>query len=288
MKLVMLLLVRNEVDIISANMTYHLDRGVDFIVAVDNGSIDGTRDILEDFARQGVAKVIDEPGRDYNQTKWTTNAAGLAREQLKADWILSNDADEFWTAPDGDLKGELSNTGAHLLVCNRLNMVCPWDWPDRGSWRDRLIYRVKDPVRRSPPTNIHSDPLDQPVLYWALPPKVLMRAEGLQTIRQGNHAALYDRPVATAPSGIRIFHFPVRSRDQFIQKIVQGGQAYEANTEFPEEVGWHWRRWYRMYRQKGIEPVLSEVMPSGAALQEDLRSGVAVLDDRFRQLGVVD
>ena len=40
MKLVMTLLVRDEDDIIASNIDFHLNRGVDFIIAMDNLSVE--------------------------------------------------------------------------------------------------------------------------------------------------------------------------------------------------------------------------------------------------------
>ena len=79
-RLVMTLLVRDEVDIVRDNIEFHLNHGVDFIVATDNGSVDGTREILADFERLGLAHILDEPVQDFSQWKWVTRRALLARE----------------------------------------------------------------------------------------------------------------------------------------------------------------------------------------------------------------
>jgi len=42
MQLIMTLLVRDEEDIIQENIEYHLARGIDFIIATDNLSVDST------------------------------------------------------------------------------------------------------------------------------------------------------------------------------------------------------------------------------------------------------
>ena len=55
MKLVMTLLARDEADIVDAQIAFHLHAGVDFVVATDNRSEDGTTEILERYERAGVS-----------------------------------------------------------------------------------------------------------------------------------------------------------------------------------------------------------------------------------------
>ena len=47
MKLVETLVVRDEADIVSTQIRYHLNAGVDFVIAADHESQDGTTEILE-------------------------------------------------------------------------------------------------------------------------------------------------------------------------------------------------------------------------------------------------
>ncbi len=64
MKLVQTLVVRDEADIVDAQIDYHLNAGVDFVIASDHESQDGTTEILESYARDGRLRRIPVRGRD--------------------------------------------------------------------------------------------------------------------------------------------------------------------------------------------------------------------------------
>ncbi|MEQ9259839.1 MAG: glycosyltransferase family 2 protein [Roseovarius sp.] len=284
MKLIMTLLVRDEIDIVESNLSFHLESGVDHIVAIDNGSVDGTRDILADFARQGLVKIIDEPVQNFDQGAWMTNAAILARDELGADWILNNDADEFWVSRNGHLKDLLRASSADILSCSRLNMVYPWDDERDESWAAKCIYRVRKPFKIPRLANRLTDDLPCPYFYLDLPNKALVRASRLTQIAQGNHSASFDYDATEAPGEIDIFHFPIRSTSQFRSKVVNGGGAYARNTVLPAGMGWHWRRWYRMLQTKGIEATIADAFPNREALKRGLADGIVVEDYRMNSL----
>ena len=279
MKLVLTLLVRDEIDVVEQNLRFHLDRGVDHVIATDNGSVDGTRDVLLEFARQGVLDLIDEPTQDYSQAVWVSRMALMARDERDADWILNCDADEFWYTSRGDLKTALREPDIDILVCPRRNMVCAADREDEGPWAERLRYRVRTPV---PPPDLEdalSDPFPEPYYYWDLLPKVLCRAEGLQSVGQGNHHVAHDRARRAVSDDIVVYHYPFRSREQFLRKVRQGGAAYTRNQSLPLEVGWHWRRWHRMLEGGREVEVLAEILPDDVRLRNDLEDGVLVESD---------
>ena len=100
-RLAMTLLVRNEVDIIEDNIRFHAAQGVDCFAVMDNGSTDGTREVLEKLKTEFDLDVIDQPAQNYQQALWMTQLAEYARTTLKADLVISNDADEFWLAQEG-------------------------------------------------------------------------------------------------------------------------------------------------------------------------------------------
>lgn len=87
------LLVRDEEDILGANIKHHISEGIEMFIATDNGSLDKSREILTSFPQ--VKVVIDEPEHNHNQTKWVTRMARLACD-FCPDWIIHLDCDEFW------------------------------------------------------------------------------------------------------------------------------------------------------------------------------------------------
>ena len=81
--LLMTLLVRDEEDIVRQNIDFHLSKGVDFIIATDNGSVDKTKGILEGYRRKGVLHLIDEKSRVFAQAEWVNRMGRLAYDEYK-------------------------------------------------------------------------------------------------------------------------------------------------------------------------------------------------------------
>lgn len=237
MKLVMTLLVRDEIDIVRSNIEFHLDQGVDFIVATDNLSKDGTTDVLREYERAGVLEYIFAPEDDYRQSAWVTHMARHAFNHHGADWIINNDADEFWLSDRGSLKERLSALapGDTTVIAQRYNFLPRFEEMELSAEQRPPFYRSM--IYRS----------NKPVL-----PKVAHRANGRVVVRQGNHdvGAMVKQPASD--HGIDIMHFPLRSYAQFANKIIKGGAAYERNPAFVgKKAGMTWRRPYKSYLRKG-------------------------------------
>src|SRR5947207_14890834 len=122
MKVVMTLLVRNEADIVDEHIGFHLAVGVDLVIAADNGSTDGTTEILEKYAGNGHLHRISLPD-PFSQIDVVTQLARLAAIRFGADWVINSDADEFWWPRTGTLEELLS------AVPPRFGSV-------RGMWRN--------------------------------------------------------------------------------------------------------------------------------------------------------
>ena len=262
----MTLLVRDEQDIIVANLEHHLAQGVDHVVVTDNLSVDGTRDLLEPYRRAGVVSVLDEPADDYAQAVWVTRMAQLAAVDLQADWVINNDADEFWWPRAGSLATTLADTEPEVgvLVAHRSNFV-PVE-PGPADVLERMVYR-----------QVHStNPLGQP-----LPPKVCHRASPAVQVAQGNHA-VHGVTGTADDRRIEVLHFPVRSYAQLENKIRLGGQAYRRNTALPATVGATWRRLLERWEDGGLPGHYAEQALTPEQADRDVAGGTLVLDTRLR------
>lgn len=270
MKLVMTLLVRNEEDIIEANIDFHLSQGVDFFIITDNNSTDRTPEILEKYVVSGKAHVIKEPQDDYSQDLWVTRMARMAAVDYDADWIINNDADEFWWPKNGSLRDAFSSIGDEFNVVDAHRYNFP---PVKGSnnnipfWQRSLVREV---VSKNSVGNI-------------LPPKAAHRALSDASVAQGNHSVSFEHtPVRKLDSNpVIIFHYPLRSYEQFESKIKCGGAAYERNTRFSSNVGITWRSLYEDYKQGKLIEYYSKEELSDEQIIAGIDNGVFLRDVRL-------
>ncbi len=264
MKLVMTLLVRDEADIVAANIRHHLAAGVDFIVATDNGSTDGTVEILEGFERDGALHLRHDADDTFDQARLTTEMAHLARDRFGADWVLSNDADEFWVGP---LRETIERTPANLLFCRRANRVAPRE----AAWSFAAARHL-----------VATPEVDAPAeLLRPIPPKVMVRAADLIGLTQGCHNAEMREARPAAAREILIRHFAVRGRDHFIRKATAGGAAYARNHALDPRLGAHWRRWHRAIQAGRLDEEYACVVPSAEDLAQASAAGTVIEDATF-------
>jgi glycosyltransferase involved in cell wall biosynthesis len=269
MRLIMTLLVRNEEDIIRENLEFHLSQGVDHVIVTDNNSTDGTVEVLQQYEGDGRVTVLFEHRDDHSQGRWVTRMARLAVCEYGADWLINNDADEFWWPRRGTLKSTLEAMPAEVgvLAVGRSNF--PPVAEESGPFYRRLVLRE----------SISRNSLGKP-----LPPKVCHRCYPDVEVRDGNHGISTEFPAAgAATDAIEILHFPMRTYRQFESKIRLGGAALNRNKSLAQGIGRTWRYLYGEYRAGRLGDYYRSQMVDAQAVRAGLRDGSLVEDHRLRQ-----
>lgn len=296
MRLVMTLKVRDEADILEDNLRYHRGLGVDFFVVTDNGSVDGTSEILDRYAKAGLAHVLRvETGTLRNDEEdWTTRMARLAATEFEADWVFHDDADELWWPVQGNLKEAFEAIPEQYgsVIAPRAEFVARPDAP--GSWAERIIYREAlgslqpKAAHRADPDAVVISQTHEVVsagpdrdLWHAMRPPGRMVHRGTRATSE-EHEEDGDRPeirLVWAPTHpIRIFHFPLRSFEQFRKR-----------TEiFLRHGGWRdtgrFRRLRYAYEQDRLEELYAELVWDDSRIEEGIGDRELVRDDRFAKL----
>jgi hypothetical protein len=267
MRLVMTLLVRDEADIVDAQIAFHLHAGVDFVIATDNRSQDGTTQILERYERAGVLHLLHEDGDDARQQEWVTRMARLAATDFGADWVINADADEFWWPRGGPLKDVLA------LVPPRYGVV-------RGCWRHFLPrpdqgtdFAERMTVRLCGPAH----PGNKSTIYHAHQ-KVAHRADPEVAIERGNHNA-FGRGLEPLRGWhpIEILHFSFRSVAQLLAKARTGWLRSPVDDQVE-----HQTLLGEAYEEGRVDDFYAARAVTDEQLERGLKDGTIAVDTRLR------
>lgn len=267
MKLVMTLLARNEADIVDAQVAFHLHAGVDFVIATDNDSDDGTTEILERYERAGVLHLLREGADDMRQPEWVTRMARMAATNFGADWVINADADEFWWPRGGTLKQVLG------LVPPRYGVV-------RGCWRHFLprpdgdaSFAERMTVRLCTP----AFPGDKTTIYHAHQ-KVAHRADPDVEVEPGNHNVSGQalEPLRSWHP-IEVLHFSLRSVEQVERKARSGWLRQP-----PSQVVGHQIQLDDAVRFGSTRAFLDRYTVSNRDLERGVADGSLAVDTRLR------
>lgn len=223
-------MVKDEADIITSTVRNMLNH-VDEIIIADNGSTDGTRDLLAALP----VTIIDDPEIGYYQSRKMTALAQTAGER-GATWVVPFDADEIWYSRSNPRIGDMLEALAPQWLTARADLfdhVATAADPANPDPVRRIGWRREEPGRL---------------------PKVACRVRPDLVIEQGNHGASYTGGTTEFAGDLVVRHFPYRSAAQFVSKARNGAAAYAA-TDLPEDFGAHWRQYGALLESEGVESV---------------------------------
>jgi Glycosyl transferase family 2 len=278
----MTLKVRDEADIIEDNLRYHLAQGIDFFVIADTGSTDGTVEVLEPYQRAGIVR-LERIGRGIHDMKEggeeeITRIAG----EMGADWVIHNDADEFWWPLTGGLKEAMATIpeGYGLVVAPRAEFVVrPGDGPfaDRLTIRETRFLRPPKSAHRAHPQVAMRGP--HPVEIWVdrsgSPYTGLVGKPVLRT--EAEHAEEDGLELLIAPTfPVRVLHFPFRSFAQYKRRveIARGNGQLDRNAEG--------RRVRDAYEAGRLEEIYRRLALDDQAVAAGIDQGWLIEDTDFR------
>jgi Glycosyl transferase family 2 len=218
-KIVQTLVVRDEEEILRANLDYHLATGVDLVLVIDHRSEDATPEILESYRAAGVVRVFREEAQFVPQHEWQTRLARLAFTEHGADWVLLGDADEFWWplgASLPDVLARVPDTYGSVLGLQR-NFV---PLRARGtSFAERMVVSLAA-----------SAPINDPATPFRPVAKVAVRGSADVVVLSGGHQVVgVCGEQLTAWHPLEILHFPLRSREQCARKYEKTWTGWESN-----------------------------------------------------------
>ena len=266
MKLVQTLVVRDEADIIDAHLAYHLNAGVDFIIATDHRSRDGTTEILESYARAGVLRLIREESEFARQGMWQTRMARLAATEHGADWVINSDADEFWWQRGSSLKEVLSAVPRRYgVVCGLVRNFVPRR-DDGGRFTERMTVRLAA-----------SAPINDPATPFRPVVKVSHRGHSGVVVGKGSHR-VFGPPWAVLDAWypLEVLHVPLRSREQCARKYRKTWTGWDENLRGDLARA-------RQASEEGhLDPVWDRVALDDSELEQGLAEGWLVSDTRLR------
>ena len=255
--LVLTLLVRDEADILGSTVDFHLSAGVDFVIATDHRSVDGSREILERYQRDGVLRLVHEDGEDFDSQAYRTRMARMAAEEYGADWVIGADADEFFWPRGGSLPELLAAVPGGFGVVR-----APWRFfvprPGGAFFAERMTARISPSAWLAHPRSPYKPDV-----------KIAHRGRADVVVQGGNHRLLSSGLTVAPWHPIEVLHFPIRSVEQLERKMAHWSRAGRVWAPGRSGVS-HAQDWFDSVA------VTDEVLASGLA------AGSLAVDTRLR------
>jgi glycosyltransferase involved in cell wall biosynthesis len=238
----------NENDIIEPFVRHHAAM-FDLLLVIDDDSTDGSWTILERLRDEGLPLLLFRAGETgWPQTTFTTRLMHLAFDEHGADWICALDADEFLELPAGAALADIVPATDELLIQIR--------------WNNFAWHRTLDEAERNPVVRMQVRMPPRIDSAKAIVPRAALRGDREARLLNGNHG-LYrhgERVAVAYYEQLPLCHFPIRSIQQFVSKVVINHLRYATlpNNHRPE-VGFQYKKPFDLTKGS-IEQMLPRII----------------------------
>ncbi len=286
MKIAALLCMKDEIELVGPAIAHLRAIGVDYIIASDARSTDGTAAVITDEARRAAnfdLLPIDDSDPDPDlERRLSAEALEMAR-RAGATWLFFCDVDEFWLPATGTLRDCVAEVEADVLTVSRFNvpltdagLAMTFPTPHQAYATTLLYASTEDFASRR--NRLRADP-DAPWIASVPNPKVLVRTDRVASLGEGGHSAVAaaGTQVRTArPVDLLIAHVPFSTEARFARKVANIAATVAASGDIWEErSAWHWKRWLKnVAADGGVAAEMARNRISEAQLDALRREGV--------------
>lgn len=264
--------VKDDYELLSANIIYHLRIGVKGIVVCVIPSGNDASEMLERYVDHPQIRIMTAPSQDWEVFDWRKHMVDVAKEEFHPEFIINIDPDEFLYAPDFDRLEDWKPLSDCYLI-NRYNCISSlksdFGFPSKMRDCDPMTV-VRFPLKGiEHESKINHDAI---WLYTAVAPKIITKASILDHFIGGSHSAVDSNGMliegATSES-LFLLHFPFTTFERFNQKVENLGELAELLNK-RSELGYafHWKRWAELLTSGDKDAVQTEFDVQTAAISD--------------------
>lgn len=203
-KIVMTLLIRDDLDILTENLLFHHEMGVDSFILMDGRPSGDSADLMEILPRDLGLDIRHASSALSARDQWVAEMTRLALDTHAADWVLNGAPDMFWVPRQGTLRTLLAGlspgTDAIRTAHYGAVVVCDGGEPLAGNAHPRSSILFERSNREGS---------DRPRVQ-----NLLHRSYGAVQLQD----ITADEDSSTEAQ-ISILHYPYRSLEQFARRI---------------------------------------------------------------------